>query len=164
MRLLTSSCPSVRLSARMKQFGCHWTHFYEIWYEYFSKIYREKFRYHSNLTITCTLRMDQYIFLIISLSVFLRMKKVETKVVEKIKTLILCSINSFRKSCHLCYNVEKYSRAGQAYRWKYDPCALDAVYLGLQTHTQVNTHCFSTARMVGRKRLNVKLYVHWLYC
>jgi len=32
-------------------------------------------------------------------------------VVEKIKTLILCSKTLFRKSCHLWDNVEKHSRA-----------------------------------------------------
>ena len=38
-----------------------------------------------------------------------------TKVVEKIKTYILCSIMGFfRKSCTLGDNVEKYCRAEQA--------------------------------------------------
>jgi len=37
----------------------------------------------------------------------------QTKVVEKIKTHILCSVTCFRKSCHLWDNVGKYSRAGQ---------------------------------------------------
>jgi len=38
----------------------------------------------------------------------------QTKVVEKIKTHILCSTTFFRKSCPLWHNVEKYCRAGQA--------------------------------------------------
>jgi len=39
----------------------------------------------------------------------------QTKVVEKIKTHILCSITFFRKTCRLWDNVEKkYCRAGQA--------------------------------------------------
>ena len=38
----------------------------------------------------------------------------QTNVVEKIKTHILCSITFFQKSCRLCDNVEKYCRAGQA--------------------------------------------------
>jgi len=39
----------------------------------------------------------------------------ETKVVEKIKTLILYSVNFFpRKSCHLWDNVEKYCRTRQS--------------------------------------------------
>jgi len=38
----------------------------------------------------------------------------QTKVVEKIKTNILCSKTFFRKSNCLWDNVKKYSRAGQA--------------------------------------------------
>jgi hypothetical protein len=38
----------------------------------------------------------------------------QTKVVEKIKTYILCSITFSRKSCRLWDNVEKYGRARQA--------------------------------------------------
>jgi hypothetical protein len=38
----------------------------------------------------------------------------QTKVVEKIKTHILCSINFSPKSCRLCDNVEKYGTARQA--------------------------------------------------
>jgi len=38
----------------------------------------------------------------------------ETKIVEKIETRILCSTTSFRKSCRLWDNVEKYFRAGKA--------------------------------------------------
>ena len=47
---------------------------------------------------------------------FLEWKMFQTKVVEKIKTQILCSVNFFffRKSCRLWDNVEKYGRAGQA--------------------------------------------------
>jgi len=38
----------------------------------------------------------------------------QTKVVEKIKTHILCSVTSIQKSYRLWDNVEKYCRAGQA--------------------------------------------------
>jgi len=38
----------------------------------------------------------------------------QTKVVEKIKTKILCTTFFFFKSCHLCDNVEKYGTASQA--------------------------------------------------
>jgi len=38
----------------------------------------------------------------------------QTKVVEKIKTYIVCPITVFRKWCHLWDNVEKYCGAGQA--------------------------------------------------
>jgi hypothetical protein len=35
----------------------------------------------------------------------------QTKVVEKIKTHILCSVTFFQKSCRLRDNVEKYGKA-----------------------------------------------------
>jgi len=47
-------------------------------------------------------------------SLLLRIKNVSPKFVEKIKTHILCSILSSRKSCRLCVNVGKYGTAGQA--------------------------------------------------
>jgi len=40
----------------------------------------------------------------------------QTKVVEKIKTHILCSITFFRKSCSLWDNVEKLRTAGAGHR------------------------------------------------
>ena len=68
----------------------------------------------------------------------------------------------FRKSCLLWDNVEKYCRDGQA-TWQYGACALHAVYLSLQTHSQ-NTyvklidfpHC---KKIVARTRITVRLYV-----
>jgi hypothetical protein len=49
--------------------------------------------------------------MIVSRLIPLRMRMFHTKVVEKIKTHILCSITCFWKSCHLWDNVEKYGRA-----------------------------------------------------
>ena len=48
------------------------------------------------------------------LTQFLEWEKFQTKLVEEIKTHILCSVTFFKKLCHLCDNVEKYCRAGQA--------------------------------------------------
>jgi len=50
-----------------------------------------------------------------------------TKVLEKIKTHILCSITFFRKSCRWWENVEKFCRAGQAtdYNMARAHCMLD---------------------------------------
>jgi hypothetical protein len=42
---------------------------------------------------------------------FLERKVFQTKLTEKMKTHILCSITFFRKSCPLCDNVEKYGAA-----------------------------------------------------
>ena len=45
---------------------------------------------------------------------FLDWEKCHTKVVEKIKTHILCSVTFCAKLCRLWDNVEKYCRCGQA--------------------------------------------------
>jgi hypothetical protein len=45
---------------------------------------------------------------------FLEREMFRKKVVEKLKTHILCSIKFFWKSCRLWYNVEEYSRARRA--------------------------------------------------
>jgi len=50
-----------------------------------------------------------------------------TKVIEKIKTRILCSEPPSRKSCRLRDNVEKYFEAGRAtdYTMAHAHCILD---------------------------------------
>ena len=55
--------------------------------------------------------------------------------------------------------------SGEGHRLQYGACALHAGYLRLQTHTLrlCNIHCFPTATMVARTRLNVTLYVYFLY-
>jgi len=45
---------------------------------------------------------------------FLEWEMFHTKVVDKIKTHILCSVTFFFKLCHLYSNMEKYSTARQA--------------------------------------------------
>jgi hypothetical protein len=45
---------------------------------------------------------------------FLLSDTFQVKVVEKVKTHILCSVIVFRKSCRLWGNVEKCSTAGEA--------------------------------------------------
>ena len=59
------------------------------------------------------LRLRRRTFIILPRRIF-RMRNVSDKVVERIKTHILCSITFSRKSCSLWENVEKYSGAWQA--------------------------------------------------
>jgi len=42
------------------------------------------------------------------------MRNVTDKVLQKIKTHILCSVTFFRRSCRLWENVGKHDRVGQA--------------------------------------------------
>jgi hypothetical protein len=50
----------------------------------------------------------------ISRRIFLKMKSILDKVVEKIKIHILCQITFFRKSCRVRDNVEKFGGARKA--------------------------------------------------
>jgi hypothetical protein len=82
------------------------------------------------------------------------MRNILDKVVEKMKTHILCSINFLpRKSCHLCDNVEKSGRDRQARNYIYNSahalCVLDTQGYK-HTLTICNTYRFYTATMVTR--------------
>jgi hypothetical protein len=89
----------------------------------------------------------------------------QTKVVEKIREHILCSV-TFSENRADCEKMWK------NIRWQYGACALRVGYLRLRlhknththTHRICNTYCFSTATRVQRARLNVTLYVHRLPC
>jgi hypothetical protein len=89
---------------------------------------------------------------------FLEWEMCQTKVVEKIKTHILCSITLSQKSCRLWDNVEKYGTAGQAtygniiWRMRFACWITKAT----GTHSEYLTHCFPTAAMVTRTRLIVR--------
>jgi hypothetical protein len=104
--------------------------------------------------------------MIISRSVLLRIRNVSDRVVEKIKTHILCSITYFRKSCRLWDNVEKYGTARQTTddniirRMRFACWITKATDTHTHTHTHTqnmkySTYCFSMATMVTRTRLNV---------
>jgi hypothetical protein len=58
---------------------------------------------------------------------FLEWEMFQTKVVDKIKTHILCAVTFFKKSYRLWDNVEKYFRVGQATddNMAYAHCMLD---------------------------------------
>ena len=89
----------------------------------------------------------------------------QTKVVEEIKTHILCSVTFFFLSkivpfVRKCRKI-LWSRTG--HRWQYGACALYAGYLRLQTTLPIcNSYCFSIATMFEPTCLNVTLYVHYL--
>ena len=77
----------------MQQFGSHWMDYHEIWYLNILRQYVEKIQANSNVTrIMGTLHEDLCIFIIISRSIIVRIRNFQAKVVEKINTLILCSI------------------------------------------------------------------------
>jgi hypothetical protein len=105
-----SSVVSVCLSVRMGQLGSHWTDVHEISYwiilwklveknSSFIKIWPE---YRVLNMKTYVVNLCNYLA-----EILLEWEMFQTKVVEKIKTNIICSITLFRKSCRLGDNVEK---------------------------------------------------------
>ena len=87
---------------------------------------------------------------------FLEWEMFQTKVVEKIKTHILCSVTFFRKSYRLWDNVEKCGRAGQSTddNMAHAHCVLNNYGYRL-TLRICNYYCFSTATLFTRTCLNV---------
>ena len=94
---------------------------------------------------------------ILSRSVLPRKWTVLTKCVEKIKTRILRSVKSFRKSCRLWDNMVKTWHTRTGHRWQYGSCALHCGYLRLESIIQNTWYfCFSTAQWLLHR---VSVYV-----
>jgi hypothetical protein len=91
----------------------------------------------------------------------------QTNVVEKIRTHILCSINFLQKFCHLWDNVEIYGRARKAkddnIMWHICcPCRVPKARI--QTCRIYNSCCFSIPTMVMWMCVCVMLYICCLSC
>ena len=95
--------------------GSHGIDFHEILYlSIFWKSVR-KFKFHWNLTRLTGTNMKTSTHIWSHLAQFiLEWKMLPTKVVQKIKTHLVCSVTIFIKSCNLWDVVEKYCRPGQA--------------------------------------------------
>jgi hypothetical protein len=101
------------------------------------------------------------------------MRNVSDKFMENIKTRILFSVPPFLFENHAVYeimlkNIVLLDRPQLKTQLLLAPlCILDDKgYIHTHTHTHRirNTYCFSTAKVVTRTRLDVKLYVHCLLC
>jgi hypothetical protein len=154
----------------MEQLGSHWTDFHEILNLSIFRKSTEKLQVSLK-----SVKNNEYftwrpIYICLSYLVqfFLEWKMFQKKkVLEKIKTHILCSITFFfRKSCRLCNDVKKkYCIAWQTTNdnTAHAQCMVDT-YDYEHTVTIHKTYCFSTATMVARKRINVTLYVPCMSC
>jgi len=119
-------------------------------FEYFWKkktVEKKLPKFHKNRTrIKGTLHNYQYTFLIISLSILVRMSNISTKFVDEIKIYIFFLDNpAFYE-----INVEKYCRVGQATDdiMKHALCILDNKRM--HTYSQyAMLYCFSTATMAA---------------
>jgi hypothetical protein len=86
-----------------------------------------------------------------------------TKVVEKIKTHILCSITFFLKSCRLGDNVEKYGTARQATDGDIIPRMRFACWISKATETHsgyVILTAFPRQRWLRERAAILRLYVN----
>jgi hypothetical protein len=129
-------CVSVRPSVHMERLGSHWMDFREILCLCIFQKSLEKIQvWLKSVRITGTSHEDLCTFMIMSPDFFLEWEMFQTKVVEKIKTHILCSITFFRKSCHLWGNVEKFYRARQATDDNVTQCVCFACWITKATHT-----------------------------
>ena len=116
LRIATITSLSGRPYVRMEQLGSPWTDFHEI--RYFS-IFRKCIRENTSflkigqewLALYVKVNIDFWSYL---LQFFLEWNIFHTKVVEKIKTHILCSGTICRKYYRLWDNAVNYCREGQA--------------------------------------------------
>jgi len=139
----------------MTQLRSHWTDCHEISYSRIFRKYVGKYRViYSNVTRkTGTLHKELCKFMTTFPWILLKMRNVSDKIVQKIRTHILCSIFS-RKSCHLWDNVKKNIHYSETwYMLQYNTRQKTAVFmLNKQGHTQTlitfNIYCFSTVTLV----------------
>ena len=97
------------------------------------------------------LHEDLCIYMIVCCLVFLELEMLQTKVVEKIKTCIVCSVPLNRKLCHLWDDVEKYGRARQVTIGDMILCMRFACWVTKATDTLRiwNACCFSAVTVVA---------------
>jgi len=120
--IVMSVCPSFR---HMKQLGYRWPYFHEIWYWW---IFRNCVDW-IQVLLKCnknsgTLHTDRCTVMLIYRWVLLRMKNISYKIVEKIKTQVLCTVHSPRPTADhitlvwpskLCNGIELYRRVHSSF-------------------------------------------------
>jgi len=92
-----SVCPSTRPPVRMVQLSSNWTEFRDNWYSsiFLKSVEKIQVSLQSDKNNGYFTRRTIYIYYHISLSSSQNAKMFQTKIVEKIKTHILCSIKFF---------------------------------------------------------------------
>jgi hypothetical protein len=151
----------------MKQFGCHWKDFHEIWYLSVFGYLSRKYKFNYTLTQTTgTLHKDLRTFITLSRRILLRMSNVSEKKLQIKPKHTFCVKWLFSKG-----------RAVYEIMWKsmVEPdrpddntirCMRFSYWISDSTNTLTifNTHHFSVAKIVRRARINVTLYIHRLSC
>ena len=164
MSMCPSVCPHGTILFPLVGFSLH------LISEHLSKVCGEKFSFHSNLPIiTGTLREYRCTLMILFAEFFLEWEMVETKIVEKVKSHILCSIICFflRKCYRLWDNVEKYLRTRQATDVNIvrRMCFAWWISKATDTHSEyVIIIAFPRQQWLRERASVVSLYVHCLSC
>ena len=150
----------------MEHLGSHWTEFHEILY---LRIFRKSVE---KIQVSLksdknkgTLHEDQYTFFIISCSFRIRMRNVSDRSCrENQNTHFVVSNFFFPPPENRAVNEITWENIAERGRPKMTIwCMLDTQdYKYAHSGCVGNSHCFSTATMVARTRLNVTLYVHCL--
>jgi hypothetical protein len=137
-------------------------------FEDFSKICREKFKFHENRPrIMGTVHEYQYTFFITSCSFLLRMRNVSNKICRENQSTYFMFSNFFPKNVPI-YETKwkKYCRAQTGHRWYnmgHVNYMLDAQ--GYKHTLRIcNTYCFPTATVISQMHFTVMFYVHCLSC
>ena len=155
---IMSVCPSVR----MEQLGSHWKKFREIWCEYFSKICRENSNFIKiwQEKRTLYLKTNTHLWSYLA-QFFFEWEIFQAKVVEKIKSHILCPI---KFSITSAFNVGMLKNIVEASRPQMSIWHMLDTKVYEHTLRIYNTYCFSIATVVKRTCLNIKLYIQCLSC
>jgi len=147
----------------MEQLDSHWTDFHEIWY---LRIFRKSVE-KIEVSLNRTWR-PIYIFLLYLAHFFLEWEMFQTHVVEKIQTHILCSVSFFFLPENRAFREMWKTAVGrgrpQMTIWRMLIASCWILRLRMYTLRLCNTHCFSTATVFARTRLNVASYVRCLSC
>jgi hypothetical protein len=151
-----SVCLSVGPSVRMQKFDSHYNDFQAILHLSIFRKSVEKIQVPLNSEQNKYMQQTDLHFLSNLAELFWKREMVRTKVVQTIKTHILCSMTLLRKSYCLWGNVKKYGTAGQATRdnMAHAHCMPDT-WGYRHTLRMCNNYCFCTATTDIPTRLSV---------
>jgi hypothetical protein len=164
IKFFTSVCPSLR----MEQLGSKYTNFHEICYLSMFWIFCQKICSHYTWQEWREPYIKTYVHLWSYLAeFFIEWSMLQTKVVEKIKTHIVCSKTLFFfKLCRLRDDVGKYGRVRQAIDDNIMLSMYTACWIPKATnaHSEYVTHCFFHSKQWSRKRSTMlrHTYIAWL--
>ena len=157
-----SVCLPACLPVRMKQLGCRWTDFHEIWYLSIFRKSVEKIQVSvQSDNNNGTLHEDRYTFMVISRCILLQMRNVSHKSCREnysthfVFNKFLLKIVPFMRQYGKMWYSNRQVRCDNITQRMCIACWITGA---TGTHSEYVTHCFSTTTMVMRTRLIITLY------